>query len=227
MPSMTVVAGVDGSAESMRAAEWAARGAKRHRAPMRLVSAAATPPSTHERGGLSRAVADELRGESVRALRDAAARMEEDLPRLPVSAGLLTGPPALGVTASGSRALMLVVGARGAGGFAAMRLGWLPAATWRSADAELLAADADSSLAEALAPWRDKYPDVPVRRDVLHDHPGHVLASYSGCADLVVIGRDDSAAGGILHALLDNAHGPVAVVPRHLTLVPVSTGPMA
>jgi hypothetical protein len=62
---------------------------------------------------------------------------------------------------------------------------------------------------------------------VLHDHPGHVLASYSGCADLVVIGRDDSAAGGILHAPLDNVHGPVAVVPRQLTLVPVSTGPMA
>jgi nucleotide-binding universal stress UspA family protein len=126
MASMTVVAGVDGSAESMRAAEWGARGAKRHRAPMRLVSAAATPPSTHERGGLSRAVADELRGESVRALRDAVARMEEDLPRLPVSAGLLTGPPALGVTASGSRALMLVVGARGAGGFAAMRSAGCP-----------------------------------------------------------------------------------------------------
>lgn len=40
-----------------------------------------------------------------------------------VEADLLVGPPALAVTRSGSRALMLVVGARGLGGFAAMLLG--------------------------------------------------------------------------------------------------------
>jgi nucleotide-binding universal stress UspA family protein len=107
---------------------------------------------------------------------------------------------------------------RGATLVAVHSLHWLPATAWRSAAAERLAADADSNLAEALAPWRDKYPAVPVRRDVLHDHPAHVLASYSGCADLVVIGRDDSAVGGLHHALLDHAHGPVAVVPRQLTL---------
>jgi hypothetical protein len=89
----------------------------------------------------------------------------------------------------------------------------LTSAAWRPGDAGQVTA-ADKSLAEALAPWQDKYPDVPVRRDVMHDHPGHVLASYTGRADLVVIGRHGSAVGGIQHALLSHAHGPVAIVPR-------------
>ena len=51
-----------------------------------------------------------------------------------------------------------------------------------------------------------------------HDHPAHVLASYSARADLVVIGRHDGvgdhpAIGGIQHALLNHASGPVAIVP--------------
>ena len=49
---------------------------------------------------------------------------------------------------------------------------------------------------------------------MVHDHPGHVLASYTARADLVVIGRHGSAVGGIQHALLSHAHGPVAIVPR-------------
>ncbi|HEY6315630.1 MAG TPA: universal stress protein [Streptosporangiaceae bacterium] len=62
--------------------------------------------------------------------------------------------------------------------------------------------------------WREKYPDVRVRHDVIHDHPAHVLASYSARADLVVIGRHSgSGVGSIQHALLDNVRGPVAVVP--------------
>ena len=44
---------------------------------------------------------------------------------------------------------------------------WLPAPDLRGerpgiADAEHLAAEADAILAEALEPWRDKYPAVPV-----------------------------------------------------------------
>jgi nucleotide-binding universal stress UspA family protein len=58
-----------------------------------------------------------------RALAEAITRAGEVAPDLLVDTDLLTGPPALMVTGSGSGALMLVVGARGAGGFAAMLLG--------------------------------------------------------------------------------------------------------
>ena len=93
----------------------------------------------------------------------------------------------------------------------------LPAATWRPANAARLAAEADWNLTNALGPWRDKYPAVPVRQDVLQDHPARVLASYSSRADLVVIGRHSSGAGvtvgGTEHAVLSHARGPVAIVP--------------
>ena len=278
MATLPIVACVDGSEESLRAAEWAAREAQRRGAPLRLVSAAAMPPRMRARGGVPQTVADMLRGESVRALSAAVTRAEEVSSRLLIDASVLTGPPAVTVTASGSGALMLVLGARGAGGFPAMLLGsvsryaamhapcplvvaredtsavhreivvgvgdpldtsatlafafdeaelrgatlvavhswnWLTSTTWRPTDAEQVAAQAEADLAEALAPWRDKYPGVPVRCDVVHDHPGHVLASYTGRADLVVIGgQRHGGVGGIQHALLHHAHGPVAIVPR-------------
>ena len=92
----------------------------------------------------------------------------------------------------------------------------LPAAIWRPADPAHLAAEADN-LAEALDSWRGKYPAVPVRQDVVHDHPARVLACYSSRADLVVIGRHANSAGpavgGIQHAVLSHARGPVAIVP--------------
>jgi nucleotide-binding universal stress UspA family protein len=106
MTTMPVVVGVDGSAESLSAVEWAAREARRHGAPLRIVSALAMPTPT------------------MPALGAAVTRAEEVAPGLLIDTGLLpVAPPALAVTDSGSGALMLVVGARGAGGFAAMVLG--------------------------------------------------------------------------------------------------------
>jgi nucleotide-binding universal stress UspA family protein len=93
----------------------------------------------------------------------------------------------------------------------------LPAASWRPGDPAGRAEEANQSLAEALQTWKDKYPVVPVRRDVVGDHPAHVLASYTSRADLVVMGRhgrgSGPAVGGIQHAVLSHARGPVAVVP--------------
>ena len=231
-----------------------------------------------------------LRGIAARALEAAITRSEEVAPGLPLSTGLLSGPPALAVAESGSDASMLVVGARGAGGFAAMMLGsvsryaaawapcpvvvvreesmavhreiavgirdpqdasetlafafeeaalrgadlvavhtwyWFPSATHlpagaaelRPPDPDLISAEAARSLAAALEGWRDKYPDVRVRQDIIHGHPARVLASYSARADLVVLGRHGHPAdagpgiGSIQHAVLNHAHGPVAVVP--------------
>jgi nucleotide-binding universal stress UspA family protein len=277
-----VVAGVDGSEGSLRAVEWAALEARRHGAPLRIVSVPALLPHVSADGPVPETVADLLYRQSRRALAEAVARANEIAAGQCVDAELLTGPPAVTVAQSGSGAVMLVVGARGSGGFAAMILGsvsrytamqapcpvvvvreetsavhrevvigirdprdadatlayafdeaelrhaaltavhscsWLHADTGSPADTERIAAQADLDLTEALRPWRDKYPAVPVWQDVVHDHPAHVLASYSARADLVVIGRHDErhwahpAVGGIQHALLGHARGPVAIVP--------------
>ena len=68
-------------------------------------------------------IAAALRGMSSRALAAALTRCDEVAPGLPVDTGLLTGPAAVAVAGCGGDASMLVVGARGAGGFAAMMLG--------------------------------------------------------------------------------------------------------
>ncbi len=78
-------------------------------------------------------------------------------------------------------------------------------------------AQAAARLAEVLGTWQQKYPRVPASPKVIHGHPGRVLASFSGTADLTVIGRHDGHAGRrqspILQALLNHAQGSVAVVP--------------
>ena len=70
------------------------------------------------------------------------------------------------------------------------------------------------ALAELLATWQAKYPDVAVEQDVVHGHPGHVLATFSSRANLVVLGRHgEHDVARIAHAVLSHAHGPVATVP--------------
>jgi len=291
MALMPVVVGVDGSEESLRAVEWAAREAQRHKAPLRIVAAPAPLPRMRAHPQDPETAAARLQAGSCHVLDEAVARSREVAPRQRIGVGLLAGPPALAVTQSGSGARMLVVGARGSGGFAAMMLGsvsryvamharcpvavvreetsavhrevvvgirdpndtadalayafeeaalrgatlvavhswnWSRCApghhadggdvTERLGDAQRTAHEADLNLSEVLTTWRDKYPGVSVWQDVVHDHPAHVLASYSARADLVVIGRHDGvgyhpAIGGIQHALLNHASGPVAIVP--------------
>ena len=290
MSTRPVLVGVDGSEESLRAVEWAARQAKRQKSPLRIVSAPALPPRM--RAPVDPVtVANAQRGMSAQALAAALTRTEEVAPGLPVDTGLLSGAPAVALSAAGGDASMLVVGARGIGGFAAMILGsvsryvavhaacpvvvvrqeisavhreiavgiretedstaalafafeeaalrdadlvavhalsWLPPAlhvpragegTRQAAAHEEVFAEAASQLAGMLAGWRDKYPAVRVRHDVVRGHPARVLASYSARADLVVLGRHGGPApgsagiGSVQHAVLNHSHGPVAIVP--------------
>jgi nucleotide-binding universal stress UspA family protein len=124
MPAKPVVVGVDGSDESLRAVEWAAREAAARKAPLRIVSAAASPPRARTSLLAQRAVGNAVRGMTARALAEGITRAEEVAPGLCIDADLLEpGTPAVTVTGAGADASMLVLGARGTGGFAAMLLG--------------------------------------------------------------------------------------------------------
>ena len=74
-------------------------------------------------------------------------------------------------------------------------------------------------LAEQVAPWRDKYPDVVVTESTVHGHPGRALALASRGADLVVVGgcRNGLASvpglGQLGYAMLHHAQCPVALIP--------------
>jgi nucleotide-binding universal stress UspA family protein len=76
------------------------------------------------------------------------------------------------------------------------------------------------ALAAALAPWRERFPDVPVVEHVEIGSAGQVLLSVSGRAQLMVVGRRahrtavGARIGSVAHGVLHHADCPVAVVPH-------------
>jgi nucleotide-binding universal stress UspA family protein len=126
MSAKPIVAATDGSEESLRAVDWAAREAVLRGAPLRIVSGAALLPRMMEReeeGQDLEIVTDALVKERDVALTAAAERATRVSADLLIDTDHLSGAPALAVTESGSGALMLVVGSRGAGAFTALILG--------------------------------------------------------------------------------------------------------
>ena len=255
-----VVAATDGSGESLRAVGWAAREAALHQTALRIVSVTELPaaPGWATSGGLM-----ELAHQATqRALAVAAEQAAEQAPGLMIDTGVLPGSPALALAGNARDALMLVVGSRGAGGFAALVLGsvsryvathaacpvvvareesmathrevvvgvddpeqsaaavgfafeeaalrkarllavhalfsFLPvirplaaltAAERAAVGRRELSADAAAQLDAMLAGWKDRYPQVQAGWEVVHAHPGRVLAGASAHADLVVLGQ--------------------------------------
>jgi nucleotide-binding universal stress UspA family protein len=125
MAAKPIVVGTDGSAEALRAVGWAAREAVLRGVPLRIVAAAAAPPrmTTRSAPGHYQTVTDALLGQRDQALAAAAERAAQADPGLLIDADTLTGAPADAITEAGSGALMLVLGSRGGGAFAALVLG--------------------------------------------------------------------------------------------------------
>ncbi|MEU9230872.1 universal stress protein [Streptomyces subrutilus] len=76
------------------------------------------------------------------------------------------------------------------------------------------------SQTERLAPFRSRYPGVPVEQAAVPGDAAGRLVIASRSADLVVVGRHHPRRramalliGSVAHAVLQHAHGPVAVVP--------------
>ncbi|MFE2092364.1 universal stress protein [Streptomyces sp. NPDC059460] len=79
---------------------------------------------------------------------------------------------------------------------------------------------AEKALSEALKPWREKYPQVPVAHTVGLARPSGVVLRAAAQAGLVVVGRRvhrpalGMRIGPVAHAVLHHAAAPVAVVPH-------------
>jgi nucleotide-binding universal stress UspA family protein len=79
-------------------------------------------------------------------------------------------------------------------------------------------AEARERLARAVAPWRERYPDVKVIEQAPSGHAVPELAERSARADLLVIGsRGTNGPHGLFlgpvgHGALHHARCPVAVV---------------
>jgi len=88
----------------------------------------------------------------------------------------------------------------------------LPGLDWQAVKSE-----AERSLAEYLAGWQERYPDVKVNRLVVFDHPGRELIEGSKAAQLVVVGSHGRGGvtgmllGSVSNAVVHSAHAPVIV----------------
>ncbi|MDG4838215.1 universal stress protein [Micromonospora sp. WMMD967] len=85
---------------------------------------------------------------------------------------------------------------------------------------EALAGEEERVLAEALAGWSERYPDVPVRRHIAYGAPARILVEESSRAQLTVVGARGRGVftgmllGSVSHAVLHHSHSPLMIV-RH------------
>lgn len=281
----TVVVGVDGSAEALRAVRWAAPEARRRQAVLRLVTGFAwTEYGMPGLPGLGSAYAvDRLRTAADTALAAAAAAATEAEPGVTVEQDVVLGFASGVLVGESQLSELVVVGDRGRGRISSVFAGSVAVAaaanaacpvvvvrgeerdaalpvvvgidgtpvseaaiafafdaassrrapllavhTWVAAlgdpslapliDWEVLAAEEEEVLAERLAGWGEKYPDVAVQRMVAKGGAAHALLDLTERAQLVVVGSRGHGElagfvlGSVSNALVHAATCPVAVV---------------
>ncbi|PKK14553.1 universal stress protein [Thermomonospora sp. CIF 1] len=271
-----VIVGIDGSARSLRALDWAVEEARLLGAPLRLVHASRLLAWD---GALTEEARTALKAERTGWLERAAERARRRRPGCRVETELPAEDPVQALVKAGENASLIVVGARGSGGFEGLLLGSVGlfvasratcpimvvpesapdpeqapgrivlgvdkgrsaehAIGWAFAEADrrgaaLIALHAIGTgygsprqrvgeqmhLAEALAGWTSRYPDLTVERRPVEGKAAAALVAASQDAALVVVGArrrhglpGGMALGRVNHAVLHHSRCPVVVVP--------------
>ncbi|MFF2514582.1 universal stress protein [Streptomyces sp. NPDC058086] len=239
-----IIVGVDASAPSRAAAEWAAGDARLRGLPLRVVHIDGADPAGGVAGALlslgSRAACTVLglRGEDGvpepavgSVAHEVAARSDRPVVLVPggphpASGGRRTEWVTLGVDArdpvSGAVVDFAFDAARRRGARLHAVHAWrLPSRTERWMPYALPEEDRGAwedqevqLLSDALRPWREKYPQVDVYEDVRLQSPSAALVQASASAELLVVGRAGRTLGPTVGDVLEHTECPVAVIPR-------------
>ncbi len=103
----------------------------------------------------------------------------------------------------------------------ALRVVWDADASFFGMEWSAFQSVAETTLAESLAVWKCRYPEVNVQAVVEFEHPTRHLLEQSEAAQLVVVGNRGRGAfaemllGSVSSALAQGAHTPVLVVRQH------------
>jgi nucleotide-binding universal stress UspA family protein len=225
-----VVVGVDGSPDAGAAARYGAWEADRRGVPLRLVHAL-QPPIMYGTSVVAAYDTGEPLTDAQAVLREAADQVRGRYPDLEVTTVITAGTPASVLVDESRTAALVVIGSRGLGRFEQLLAGSVSAQVAMHAYAPVVVLrppardgqpSADRMLAEAMAGWQEKYPEVTVRRRAVPSaSPLATLIEEGAHAQLVVVGpRGRGGFAGLLlgsvgDGLVRHAHRPVAVVHPH------------
>lgn len=276
-----IMVGVDGSAPSMAAVQWAAAAAARRRAPLELINCTGVPVDYPPTVEYLPCDAERYRREGSQILTEAAKLATEVLlgdRTTEISARVVDGPPIPALIARSTQAGVVVVGTNGMGALGRGLLGSVSTSIARHAHCpvavipesytpgrseqpvvvgvdgsassmraieiafqeaaefgvELVAVhtwseffrynsraemqrEDEQLLAEALAGFAERYPDVRVRRVVVEERPAHRLLAESTRAQLIVLGSHGRGGfagmtlGSVSQAVLHAVHIPIII----------------
>ncbi|NGN62478.1 universal stress protein [Streptomyces sp. A7024] len=151
-----VVAGIDGSRESLAAADWAAREAQRRGTPLSVIHSWEWPP----RGVPNFDDSDTQRFRAERILRNAEQELRKRYPELAIEARMTPDPPVPGLLDIAEDAELLVLGSRGLSGFAGFLVGSVGLATVSRATCPVVLVRAEERRADEHLPDAEGRPST-------------------------------------------------------------------
>ncbi|MFF3942943.1 universal stress protein [Streptomyces phaeofaciens] len=146
-----VVAGVDGSAESLAAAAWAAREAERRENSLHLVHAWDWHPRRQEREIASAAQRHLAR----RSLRQAEEHVRAECPEVRLTGEQMEGPAVAALLKAADQSDLLVLGSRGLSGFTGFLVGSVALGVVAKATRPVVLVRADEEAADEHVPAGD------------------------------------------------------------------------
>ncbi|MGC4987466.1 universal stress protein [Streptomyces sp. DT193] len=159
-----VVVGVDGSAESLAAAVWAAREAERRDRPLHLVHAWDWHPRRQD-GEIAGAAQRHLARSSLRRARE---RVRAECPDVRLTDEQTEGPATAALLKAADQADLMVLGSRGLSGFTGFLVGSVALGVVAKATRPVVLVRADEQAADEHLPARDGSPSTDTgHRDVV------------------------------------------------------------